>query len=73
MSMNGDYLSLAEACGETTHHRGWVAGEDFDPSDPEEMDVMLLVWDRERHDTIERLERENAALRERLAELTEEA
>jgi hypothetical protein len=63
MSMNGDYLSLAEACGETTHHTGWVAGEDFDPSDPEEMEAMHLVWDRERHETIARLEAENARLR----------
>jgi hypothetical protein len=53
MSMNGDYLSLAEACGETTHHTGWVAGEDFDPSDPEEMEVMHLVWDRDEAEWLE--------------------
>jgi hypothetical protein len=61
--VNGDYLSLAEACGEREHHAGWVAGVDFDPSDPEEMEVMHLVWDRERYDSIARLEAENARLR----------
>jgi hypothetical protein len=67
VSFNGDYRSMAEAVGEATHHTGWVAGEDFDPSDPEEMETMRLVWDRERHDKIARLEAENARLRALLA------
>lgn len=27
---------------------GWIPGVDFDPHDPEEMEVMRLVWERER-------------------------
>lgn len=46
---------------------GWVAGIDFDPHDPEEMEVMHLVWEKEKYDKIERLERENAQLREALS------
>lgn len=72
MSFNGDYRSLAEACGETTHETAWVAGVDFDPYDADEMDVMRLVWEREAAATNERLRRENAELRRRLAELTGE-
>ena len=71
MSFNGDYMSLAEACGETTHNRGWVAGEDFDPYDAEEMEVMDLVWEREKYDTITRLQNENAALRQTIASMQE--
>lgn len=42
---------------------GWVAGIDFDPSDPDEMDVMRHVWEQERHDRLQVLERENDSLR----------
>jgi hypothetical protein len=64
MGINGDFQSLAEACGEVEpRSRGWVVGVNFDPSDPDEMEVMDLVWDRERHDRIAYLERENARLR----------
>lgn len=42
---------------------GWVAGHDFDPSDPEEMEIMHAVWEQEKHDSIRQLEDENARLR----------
>jgi hypothetical protein len=69
-ALTGDYMSLAEAAGETVHHRGWVAGVDFDPSDPHEMEVMDLVWERERLDELARLREENETLWRRVAELT---
>jgi hypothetical protein len=68
-ALTGDYLSLAEACGEVEPKpRGWVPGVDFDPTDPDEMEVMELVWERERHDTLAAKDREIASLRARLAE-----
>ncbi|AEK10048.1 hypothetical protein FDH96_gp119 [Mycobacterium phage Rey] len=52
---------------------GWVAGIDFDPHDPEEMEVMSLVFEREKYDKIQQLERENEALRNVInGQLTEE-
>lgn len=71
-SMNGDYRSLAEAVdGPRPESAGWIPGVDFDPGDPEEMEVMADVFDRERQDTITRLTRENDNLRRRVAELTD--
>lgn len=45
---------------------GWVPGVDFDPSDQDEMEVMRLVWEKEKYDRMEQLERENRRLREEL-------
>lgn len=42
---------------------GWVPGVDFDPSDPEEMEVMRDVFERERMDSVRHLQQENARLR----------
>jgi hypothetical protein len=47
---------------------GWVAGVDFDPSDPDEMEIMHAVWDQEKHDKIRLLEDENERLRQALNE-----
>lgn len=49
---------------------GWIPGEDFDPHDPDEMEVMALVWQRERHDRMAQLQRENERLRAELASLS---
>jgi hypothetical protein len=71
--MNGDYQSMAEACGEVEYgSRGWVSGVDFDPYDAEEMEVMQLVWDREKHDHVARVERENAWLQRENERLRDE-
>jgi hypothetical protein len=43
---------------------GWVPGENFDPNDPEEMEIMREVWDRERADAVSRTQRESEDLRE---------
>lgn len=72
MSMVGDYMSMAEACGEREHVRAWVPGIDFDPYDTEEMEVMRLVWDTERYDRIRRLESESAHLERENARLHQE-
>lgn len=50
---------------------GWVAGIDFDPHDEEEMEVMRVVWEREKYDRLAELERENVRLREALARYEE--
>lgn len=73
MSFNGEYTSLADACGEGRDNgsAGWVAGIDFDPYDAEEMEVMELVWEREAHDSMTRLRNENAALRQTISSLHE--
>lgn len=42
---------------------GWAVGHDFDPSDQDEMEVMRLVFEKERYDRIRELERENNLLR----------
>lgn len=66
-------ITMAQACGEAPIlDTGWVPGVDFDPNDDDEMEIMRLVWDRDRHDRASRLERENQNLRARLAELTGE-
>lgn len=45
---------------------GWVAGVDFDPSDPDEMEVMHAVWEQEKHDRIRQLKSEKERLRNEL-------
>lgn len=67
--MCGDYTSLADAVGETpsgSYSGGWVAGVDWDPTDPDSAEVMGLVFAREREDTLTRLRRENDELRAEL-------
>jgi hypothetical protein len=49
---------------------GWVPGVDFDPSDPEEMEVMRAVWEQERYDALRVAQRENEHLRAENARLT---
>lgn len=62
--LTGDYTSLAEACGDVPSQSiAWCPGENFDPHDSDEMEVMHLVWEREKFDRIAQLERENARLR----------
>lgn len=51
---------------------GWCVGYDFDPSDPDEMEVMEIVWEKERLSRMELLERENVRLHNLLAQLQEE-
>lgn len=70
-AITGDYRSLAEAAGEIEPRSiDWTPGVDFDPSDADDMDLMSLVWDREAASAVRRLERDNATLRARVAELT---
>lgn len=62
-------MSYAEAVGEIEPRPiAWVPGENFDPHDPDEMEVMRHVWAQERADRIAALERENAQLRAELRE-----
>lgn len=46
---------------------GWVPGVDFDPHDPDEMEIMHVVWEQEKHDAMTALQRENDYLRQALA------
>lgn len=50
----------------------WVPGIDFDPYDDDDMEIMQLVWERDKHSRLQNLERANQQLRERLSELTGE-
>jgi hypothetical protein len=50
---------------------GWIPGEDFDPSDPDEMEIMRAVWEKEKYDRLAELERENVELIKRLAKYEE--
>ena len=63
---------MAEADGQYPTSLGWVPGVDFDPSDEDEMEVMTLVWGKEKADYTRRLERENEELRAQIAQLTDE-
>ena len=45
---------------------GWIPGEDFDPHDPDEMEIMEHVFAKEKMDAMERLQRENEELRRQL-------
>ncbi len=46
---------------------GWVPGVDFDPSDQDEMEIMHVVWEKEKYDKIASLEREIEELRSSVA------
>lgn len=72
MSINGEYLTMAQACGEAeVGSPAYVAGIDFDPDDDEEVEAVRLATERDRFDRIEQLERDNANLRATLARLDE--
>lgn len=59
-----EYRTMAQACGEVPmSDTAWVPGVDFDPHDDDEMEIMHLVWDRDLHDKVNRLEDENLRLR----------
>jgi hypothetical protein len=65
-----EFITMAQACGEAPiSSPGWVPGEDFNPFDDDDMEVMRLVWARESADEMARLRQENADLRARIAEL----
>lgn len=66
---------LAETFDEWSAGRdsiAWIPGENFDPHDPEEMEIMHSIWDGECFNYQRRLEAENQYLRQRIAELTGE-
>lgn len=57
-AITGDYLSLAEACGEVEPQPlTFTPGEDFDPADPDDVAAVGLAMERDRAD------RENSELR----------
>lgn len=65
-------MSYAEAVGEIEPRPiAWVPGENFDPYDEQEMEVMRHVWAQERADRIAALERENAYLQRELQLMAE--
>lgn len=66
--MVGDYLTMAQAVGEAPIGSPvFVAGIDFDPNDPDEVEVVKLASEQHRYDRISRLEEENRQLRSELA------
>jgi len=58
--------------GQYVQGDGWVPGVDFDPSDPDEMEVMQHVWAKERAESISALQEENSRLRGLLEQIQEE-
>jgi hypothetical protein len=48
----------------------FIPGVDFDPNDPDEVEIIGFVTENHAHDRITRLEKENAELRGQLAEIT---
>lgn len=58
-----DFLTMAQAVGEEPiGSPAFVAGEDFDPSDYDEVEIVREASARHGRDTISRLEHENADL-----------
>lgn len=73
MSMNGDYSSLAEACGEAPPRAlAYAVGFDFDPTDPDEWGAVILATERDCDDReraqVRNLRHRNAALLDALRE-----
>jgi hypothetical protein len=67
-----DMGTLAQFVGEQPYESpAFVPGVDFDPWDPEEVEIVGLATEIHRHDKMRRLEEENSRLRARLAELTD--
>lgn len=78
MSMNGDYQSLAEACGEAPRRPlAYVAGVDFDADDPDEWGAVLLATARDQDEReraeVRQLRHRNAALLDALREADPDA
>lgn len=66
--MVGEYMTYAQAVGEAPiGSPAFVAGVDFDPGDPEELEVVRLASSRHGIERIAHLEQENADLRNQLA------
>lgn len=47
MSMNGDYMSLAEVDGAAPQGLAFTPGVDFDPFDPDEVEIVRLASERD--------------------------
>lgn len=66
-------MTLAQAVGEEPFHGpAFVAGVDFDPWDEDEAAVVRLAGEFSQANRMSRLEKENAALREALAQYESE-
>jgi len=63
VSMTGDCMSMAEADGSApAYGLAFVAGVDFDPSNPDEVEIVRLATQRDHAD---RVAAENRRLRDR--------
>ena len=64
MSMNGEYLTMAQAVGEEPMHGlAFIPGEDFDPFDEDDREAVRGAMENDMADRMRELERENARLR----------
>lgn len=69
--MNGEYLTMAQACGEEpVRTMTFIPGTDFDPYDEDDVADVRHAMERERYDRMATLEAENVTLREYVAFLT---
>lgn len=63
MSMTGDFLTMAEAVGDVAPRPlDFAVGDDFDPSDLDQVGLVHEASSRDAADRIARLESENARL-----------
>lgn len=65
---DGADITMAQACGEQPYGAlAYVAGHDFDPSDPDDVEAVRAATENDAHARIEALEEENARLRAELS------
>lgn len=63
MSMTGDFLTMAEAVGDVDPRPlDFAVGDDFDPSDPDQVESVHEASSRDAAERIGKLEAENARL-----------
>ncbi|WP_433716914.1 hypothetical protein ACQP2U_43645 (plasmid) [Nocardia sp. CA-084685] len=70
--MIGDYTSMAEVDGQYRSPLTFTPGVDFDPYDPEEVEIVMEASEWSVAARMRHLEAENARLRAELAELDED-
>jgi hypothetical protein len=68
--MVDEHMTAAQAAGEAPiGSPAFVAGIDYDGTDPDEVEVVRFASERHRYDRLRELEEENAALRSENAQL----
>ena len=70
MTHGDGMMTMAQAVGDHDYPAlTFIGGIDFDPTDPEEVEIVKLATERDAHDRMRALEDENHRLRMELAAL----